>query len=1112
MALELPADAAPLGAGGALKLPTDAAPLGDVVAPLTLPADATPLTTPAAELGAVESRYKFDPERRDVTAEELAQVAAAHKVDPRWLQEHANYFGAAFTPQLDAPLGEHAAEAGKKAVGLAASVLPVSIPDLVKKLGIDDPAKRLALDDLQEIVRAKKGWLEKGGELAAGLLVPFGVAKQIGAAARLGNASKAAVGVAEAAAIGGAGGYAGSKEGHETSSAIVGAGLGALIGAAAAGIGSYLGSRAERIAAEEAGAVAGGARATTKSDAAARRLAEDVEAEAAQRIQQRAPDEKVLEDLVLRPEIRQAARAGDLEKLESLTNLEQRSTLARLAHDDSPAARVGVVEEAVKRLDKALHGRIEDAIQTEGADHVRAVFQHTRTGAEMEAVMARHAERAGGLAPGMLGRGLQFMKDARYVYDDIDRRHSTRLVPLVDQLSEQYNKFTAELGAATLGQRPAHAATLAAERESEKGSGAWSLFDALKRPRTELDDLTPKQRDAVDAWHAFFDAARKRANKLGVPITELEGGGYVPEMAVDGAKFVSQMDDAAAKLKLSIHDDESLARVIEVAAKRPKSLEAEYVRGLTLAAPETKVTDPASMRVAIGLMENPTQLESALQSRSKFSQQRSAPETADGVARIPEWLLEKDVTKLGQRWIHNTLRHAYLRAPLSELAAKARALRSVSPSDADYLERHITDILGVREGTAAAFMGSKVAGWAQQMQRAAAAETNPVKKAAIEAAAGIPQMLQWAGNQMYPYYLGLKPAAAFKNSLQTMLMSVPAVGADKVGYFVAPATIRALLTAVRHPNRTAKMLAERGLAPADMPAEAVSWMRDGLERSPLRAFGQKAVDRANQWAMALYKASDTITRTWTAAASEQLANAALKDPKLAADLASRMEIGYARQWTEALRAGDQSTAIRSLGSWLNGKTLYHYNRAAMSEYGRTMGSLFSAFTKWPLATSSDAIINPLQRVQRGESKFSAELLRSTNLYLGPLFLMKGLEYAVQGSEGPTPLQKGWLGSSLEGASPATAIGDVLKLNPLTAPLPQTALNIGAAAVTGDLPALWYQTLEGASSVLPGGAWLRFFTKEFWQALRGEEPPTTGPALAAPFGGLEKPASLRKGDH
>jgi hypothetical protein len=98
---------------------------------------------------------------------------------------------------------------------------------------------------------------------------------------------------------------------------------------------------------------------------------------------------------------------------------------------------------------------------------------------------------------------------------------------------------------------------------------------------------------------------------------------------------------------------------------------------------------------------------------------------------------------------------------------------------------------------------------------------------------------------------------------------------------------------------------------------------------------------------------------------------------------TNIEPGIQREMKQLLRGGrDNVEEInKTLSRYMVSKTQFHYNRAAMSEYGRSVGPLLSMFTKWPVAITSEIGSNYL-RMGAGRATWE-----STYKFLGPLIFL-----------------------------------------------------------------------------------------------------------------------------
>jgi hypothetical protein len=1031
---------------------------------------------PGADIDALaRTRDDMTISRRD-----LDYIAKKHGVDAQFLWDSVGWYGALHTPEgedADVGLGTYVRETGKLAAGLGMNVVASGIPQGLVKKSLRDESQRRALDDLERLIEARKPGWQTGAEIVGGLAVPAGVAGKLHGMAKAGQITKGAAraGMAgEAAGLGLGIGYAHSNEDNELESTLVGGGVGlALLGAVGAG-GKLLG-RLRREAPEAAEAI--------------QREALDVEAEAQKAFDANFQAEEALERVVLTgersKEVREVARENDLVGFLDRTTPEERVLLARLSNetaDDLPqraTAAYGedavrafrVVRESVDDLTGAVgagvrRGGVDDVVAQEGAQHVRGIFRGERMAKYVDTQLQKLPESAAS-SGGFLERAVRFMSDLRYVTARMDRKLGTRITPLIDNLSANYNKFLGEMRRVSLEQ----AGLNKLARRAGAADGKFDLYKALEEPDEAITKYTPRQRDAILAWRSAFEAQRVRATELGLPITKFqgpEGGNYVPHQTVDPVQYVLRMEERAAELGLKLEktrkgayldlDDAKLQSIL-ARAEAGEVPAAEFVQGLKLVV-GGNVKGAGGMRMALNQMLDGSRLGHRLETVAGSSLEREG--------HIPQFLRETDVAKLYQKWAHNTFRHAYLRGDIQSLRVVAKALAKKDPEAAAYIQRHIEDLVGVRDGSAAAAQGRLFNSLQLKLLRAARRAGNGPTGWLIRGAAKFPDLVAALQAQVYPFALGLRVDKILENLTSPYLLTLPTLGPRGLKY-VAQGTFDAVLSMFK----TRRLLLSKGLMPADQPFEAHRWMHEGLSASPIRELGSKALNGLNRFCMFAYQQTDMLTRGITYHTARRMAADMRAGNPGALHLLQEMDPGYQKLVAAKLEAGGDVTD--DVAKWLNGYTQFNYNRASMSEYGRFMGHMFSTFSKWPTSIAGDFAY----RVEKGldEGRLTPEMMKLGMKYFAPLLSLYAADKALEHLADLSPEESGRMEmligkGGLSGLAPVGAIFGIVT----SAPLPSLAADFWTADAEeigsvfrrqfarftpgGTLLRLWYRDLPG----------------------------------------------------
>ncbi len=1003
-------------------------------------------------------------DREVIQDEDLAEIGRTHGVDPKYLREWTGWLSGIYDPGQRRGV-EHITESLKSGVGSVGEGVLFGIPQAIaKKFGVEDAAKRRALDDLAALIDKRKTTSQAATEMALGVAAPIGISAK--AVQGLGRGARALVGMAEGAAVGGVSGYAHSSEGDELRDTAFGAGLGLIL---AGGI-STLGAVAGRRAATEA--------------------ADDVTARASGKFQAAQEAETQLERSVVdTPAVRESVRERDLIKFLDSTTPEERAAIARLADPDAKlssrvvsaygdeAARAwAVARDTVGELDVRLgvggrRGGVRDVVAQEGREHVGAVYRGMREAHYIKQELAELTEKQIG-RPGALRKGMALFSDLRHVTDAIDDRLGTRLTPVIDRMSANYNRFTDDMARVGIKQAALNKQLVAAEAEAAKAGTKFDLHAALEAGPEAWAKMPPKQAEAAKAWAEGFEWLRTEANRLGVPVEKLAGTGYVPHKAVDPVEFVQRVEARAEALGITAEADDEVLEALLATARNGDVESRDLVQALKMAR-GGEVTEAVHIREALNGMQDLSRVGHRLETVAGSSMQR------DGA--IPAWLLETDVTRLFPKWAHSTFRHARIRGELQEVRSTADAIRGANPEAASYLDRYVEDLVGIRAQSAAAAQGEFLQRVQLKMLRAARkAGEGTAKGVYYTLAARLPDALPFMAAQIYPFALGARVDKLVQNLMSPFVLGLPTIGYKNVKYILGG--VQDLIRI--GPKQTLKLLVDAGLTPTDAPLEAHRWLADGIERSPAKRLGRAGLEATNKLAMSLYQRTDQITRGITFHAARRLADGVRKGDAGALDALQSAGAGYQSLFRQKLSQGQDITS--DVAAWLNGATQFNYNRASMSEYGRFAGSLFSTFSKWPTSIAGD-IAGHLDRGSRQE-KMTPEMVKLGMKYLVPWIALAGIQGALD-AEGPAEL-KNVVGQDVTSAAPLSSVSSVVQ-GRLAGPLPRAASELVSAGMEREPKKMAAVLLKSLGQFTPGG-WIARLIYQDLPAWQGGARPKQAP--------------------
>jgi hypothetical protein len=1054
---------------------------------------------------------------------ELNSIASRNRVDPSWLKEVAPYFR--MMPVSDEDVREDRFFRGelkdvpKFAAGVAVGAPTLdTVQGLAKKFGGFSEEQRRALDDLMELADHKRTTLAKVGGAVATIAAPAAIVGRFGAAAgaaRAGSAAARATGAAaEAASLaskakmltaaevatlgatGGIEGYAGSNEDDELRDTIFGTVFGLGAGVAIEGakwLGRTLSKKGAEILADSVAESVGDIHTATKAAREAETGADDV-----------------LRRVLSEGDSRHAARTltGAREVVQKLDD-GAKAELSRLipeGAEKSDDAIATLLVDSTKRLDRAVGKESEvagrkvgDFAAEEGDDFFQKTLDRTfdERRAEKELLKRLDEPMRNDLRPGWFSKIVAVMSDARQVTDALDARYGTRLTPALDDASGAYHRYLQDAAAVTESSRHLVRETA----KLSKKDPTFNLYQALEESPT-IDSIPSKysgeQRALIGAWRTTFDALRERAVELGLPIEKLgsrtaEGGadtasaarGYVPHYVVDPIEFALRVGRRGEALGLTQRTfakgeppkNTQVAADLIAKAKAGDGDAREFLDALGIGR-TTEFTEPADVLAAFRAALDPTDASGRLVAFAKSAAQRSS---GDG---LPSFVLERDPAKLLQSWIQSTLSHAHMRNELATLQSQASSIAKAAPEGAAYIERLLRDVNGARRGLSGAT--SNVAdrwelSWLRRAERAANAG-DTAKATAYRILSAAPEVPKFMSAQMYPFFLGMRADAVVRNAFQPIVMTLPTIGYSKYGTIAMGEAAKRTALRVRDEKLSdiGRDLVRRGLAPPKQPFEASQWMRSGLVESRLAKANRVVLQPLNDIAMFGYTATDTATRVVTLELSKVLARDAMRGVPDALAIVRSVPHGYRARLADALREGNAKGVEDAIAAYLNGATMFNYNRISMSEFGRYMGGVFSMFSKWPSSIGGE-IARQFDDARIGNQTHVDAMRKITLKYGAPVAVLAigdALLAAgdVRDDVPASQLALGGTATSLMKAAPGAAVLPYIT-GRATPPVLAGVVDVVGPLTSGDVEKAADKAKDYLLSGTPFGTWYKFATEQ-----------------------------------
>lgn len=1005
-----------------------------------------------------------------ISDSEVTAIATRHGVPEEFVRNWALYSGTSLETRADTPTLELIERAAKQTAGSLGNMLG-GLPQFGAKKALyeEGSPERAAIDEIRGLASERASGSRMVSEIAGGIALPAGPAGRISTAiGKLGAESTAAVRLAQqsvanaglSGSLGALYGLGGSVEGAESGAAVSGALWGILLSPALPQAGGSAIARART------------AKAARETEQAIVRpdLARDLMEEATAYVDSR--DYTSLLD--------------NLDELGRAPFQEQRDVLD-FARFIAPSKRLDDIEDATGLLREKLADR----------EYLESQLRNFRIAQRMQENLAEQVDIRRGVTAESLdaSSGINnFLRDARYVASEIDRKNGTPIERELDILSNMHN-------ASTQVQSKLY------DDLDELGKLTRRSGRASEEIISEIEGSDPSKplSEVAERWRGIFSTWRERINEINrglsgdkaAEMVPLYAGGkrnYIPRYAVDEDQFILRMEKRRGEIEkamgreLNSMDPRTLEDWIDATRRAgTNSPENEYLRALDIMLPEGHQVETAEqLAAAIFQSENYRKVGRSLRLNAPSLQRREDA--------LPEFLRETDLAKLLDKWGRTMTKEVYYRRGIDRLRAYEKALReSGRTSAANYIGNLATDlVVGPNRGFAGVtrdmMTGMRVWG-----NRKAEKATNPITKAYYSSVGELGNLITIGSANMYPFFLGLRPDAVLRNMTQPFLVTAPeiaAVGNRKYGYSLAlKAQLDTMADILSGKGEIAKHLRDTGRLPAEFRGEMTEAIQQGMLEDPgLRKvalrWGKKKLDQLGQAAMYFYSASDTYNRAVTYSMAKRMASDITKggrggESALAA--IRQMPRSYQRELGQALAAGNESALRETLADYLLSKTQFNYNRAAMSDYGRYMGGMFSMFSKWPTSMYGDAVDMITGNVPRDD-----RLARIGIKYLGPLASAMALEtFLLEDAREENPWVRKLAGGNIATATPASSLEPFITGEFGQPPILSVPGSIYSAATSADWDKLPEKAANGIASITPGGVIWKFYT-DWYPLLFGED--------------------------
>lgn len=315
---------------------------------------------------------------------------------------------------------------------------------------------------------------------------------------------------------------------------------------------------------------------------------------------------------------------------------------------------------------------------------------------------------------------------------------------------------------------------------------------------------------------------------------------------------------------------------------------------------------------------------------------------------VVESLRDYDIFKNLLYYMNTSVKSAILQDPMQEIYSYYRVFNKAGMKDsAQWVQDLMQDISGViRPGTVDQMISDKSAMLKHHIDQGlknAKQNKQFVKLMGYETLNLASEAFRGWQTAVYPAYLGLNVKAHIRDLTQNLLQTAPYLG----GTYGYEAVAKSL---AKNPLKHVKRLAQSGLLSKGAFEEAI------VDRSSKvgRAFG-----RINNTTMKTYLAVEKANRIWSYSIGHTLAQDITKGNRRAIEAFGKMGAG--------VRASLRKRGITSLdeiknnldevgdvfGRHLVARTQFHYGSEQKAQFLRSLGPLFSMFTKWPVSVGTD---------------------------------------------------------------------------------------------------------------------------------------------------------------
>ena len=465
---------------------------------------------------------------------------------------------------------------------------------------------------------------------------------------------------------------------------------------------------------------------------------------------------------------------------------------------------------------------------------------------------------------------------------------------------------------------------------------------------------------------------------------------------------------------------------------------------------------------------------------------------------IPDFARETDLYKLMDKWTTNTLRHMFLREPIDKLRKISGLLENRGMArESEYLRTLLADLNGVRKGTMAAYASKGKDSYLRWADKKVAAATTPQQRQNWETIRSVPALLEGLTKNVHSNLLGGNPRTVVMNLTQTLTKTIPEFG----NIYGSSIALRGAASLGRGEGmagvqKALRQMEELGLMPAKYVGGNLPYLSEGISRGPLAQKATALSNKSSDLIMIPFEIAEKVNRGLAFRMSEVFVDDLFKGSTAAMKSLNAMPTATRRSVERAIAAGDRKAALIAAGEHIIHTTQYQYNRASQSQYGRTMGPLFSQFSKWPTAT-----LGQLTEAYKTKGLGGGTIATAQKLLVPLLLLEAGdrMYLAASGDEKFSDREAKLVGK--EGLSTAAPIGNIKGMVTgefFTPPVVSLGMKMFMEPLKGGDKVTLADSIgrglqDAAYQLAPGalGGWTRLITDDMVTAVEGKRPEGPG---------------------